>query len=114
MNLTERHLMSRALKQLEYWYDHADIKEDGLIVEEIRKALQNDAKVIQWEKTVCPFCTSEFVHGGQHDRNVTLIEEKFFEPLRITGKYGNIYTFKGPSELKKGNYVYASKLGVNK
>jgi len=35
-----------------------------------------EQKSVAFEKTVCPFCTSEWVTAEQHDRNVDKVERK--------------------------------------
>ena len=43
----------------------------------IKEALaQPEQEPVTFEKTVCPFCTSEWVTAEQHDRNVDKVERK--------------------------------------
>ena len=43
----------------------------------IKEALaQPEQEPVAFEKTVCPFCTSEWVTAEQHDRNVDRVERK--------------------------------------
>jgi hypothetical protein len=35
---------------------------------------QTEQEPVAFEKTVCPFCTSEWVTAEQHDRNVDRVE----------------------------------------
>ena len=37
---------------------------------------QPEQEPVTFEKTVCPFCTSEWVTAEQHDRNVDKVERK--------------------------------------
>jgi hypothetical protein len=64
---------------------------------------------VAFEKTVCPFCTSEWVTAEQHDRNVDRVERKPLTDEEIgailegVNAYGTrLYTFARAIEAAHG------------
>jgi hypothetical protein len=61
----------------------------------IKQMAQPEQEPVAFEKTVCPFCTSEWVTAEQHDRNVDRVERKPLsdeEIERIYDRYGGNMT----------------------
>ena len=68
---------------------------------------QPEQEPVAFEKTVCPFCTSEWVTAEQHDRNVDRVERKPLTDEEIgailegVNAYGTrLYTFARAIEAK--------------
>jgi len=93
--MTKDEALKKAFKQAfqlgqEYWYqaDHEFVSQnkksdvtrakfEQLMEDAIKEALaQPEQEPVAFEKTVCPFCTSEWVTAEQHDRNVDRVERK--------------------------------------
>lgn len=58
---------------------------------------QPEQEPVTFEKTVCPFCTSEWVTAEQHDRNVDRVERKPLTDEEIADLYFNKFSM---GELK--------------
>ena len=88
MTKEEREVMRMALERLKAWVDHSDCLEDKQAILAIEKCLANDALEkkaenarelgldYEPEKTVCPFCSSEWVTAEQHDRKMDRLEQE--------------------------------------
>ena len=70
---------------------------------------EREALKLAFEKTVCPFCTSEWVTAEQHDRNVDRVERKPLTDEEIgailegVNAYGTrLYTFVRAIEAAHG------------
>ena len=80
-----RYAIARAREALAPIEIERELALQALHDENERLGLYEDAYGAQPEKTVCPFCTSEWVTAEQHDRNVDRVER-----LPLTN--GEIYT----------------------
>jgi len=82
----------------------------GKAITAIKEALaQPEQEPVAFEKTVCPFCTSEWVTAEQHDRNVDRVERKPLTDEEIgailegVNAYGTrLYTFARAIEVAHG------------
>jgi hypothetical protein len=74
-------------------------KQTNKAITAIKEALaQPEQEPVAFEKTVCPFCTSEWVTAEQHDRNVDRVEQ---EPVIDGNTSDGYHTFNELYEFRK-------------
>ena len=104
-----RYAIARAREALAPIEIERELALQALHDENERLGLYEDAYGAQPEKTVCPFCTSEWVTAEQHDRNVDRVERKPLTDEEIgailegVNAYGTrLYTFARAIEAAHG------------
>jgi hypothetical protein len=74
--MTKDEALNHALQLVSNLRTHSwTVADTQFVITAIKKALaQPEQEPVAFEKTVCPFCTSEWVTAEQHDRNVDRVE----------------------------------------